>query len=209
MGINKKSHAHEENKVDTKAMLMESAHVLGGLPQTIGTIVEKIKANHDVLESEHNSFFDKLKRVFMKAFNIAEPPLYYTVILTELGTGAKRQERLNYDMFINELEVKGRRYSIFNQKKSAGYNKILSMEEEKLFEFISTQITDCNKMLVLLSAIDEFFKAAASPQNKNRIKGLKIDITSFKNTLIKANSLRAEYASYIEEMAQMKKLGIS
>lgn len=209
MDIKVRQTVREEVKVDTKAMLMDSAHMLGGLPQTIATIVEKVKANHDVLESENNTLFVRFKKVFMKAFNIAEPPLYYTVIIVEPSTGAKRQERVNYDMFINELEVKGRRYAIFSQKKSAGYNKIISMEEDKLFDFISAQITDCNKMLVLLNAIDEFFKAAADQANKSRIKGLKIDITSFKNTLVKANSLRVEYAAYIEEAEQMKKLGIS
>ena len=208
MNIVSKQTGREEKQIDTKAMLMDSAHILGGLPQTLGTIVEKIKANHDILESEHETFFVKLKRTFMKAFNIQEAPLQYTVIIVEPSTGAKRQEKINYEMFVTEIEVKARRYSIFNQKKSAGYNKISTMEEDKLFEFISAQISDCNRMLVMLNALDEFFKVAANPVNKSRIKGLKIDLTSFKNTVIKANSLRVEYATYIEEAEQMKKLGI-
>ena len=83
------------------------------------------------------------------------------------------------------------------------------MNESGIFDLISGLITDCNKMIVLLNSLDEFFKAAASPANKSKVKGLKIDITSFKNIVIKANTYRAEYSSYIEEAEQMKKLGIS
>ena len=63
--------------------------------------------------------------------------------------------------------------------------------------------------MVHLNSLDDFFKSAAAPINKSKIKGLKIDITTLKNSIVKANQQRVEYTSYIEEEAQMKRLGIS
>ena len=40
------------------------------------------------------------------------------------------------------------------------------------------------------------------------IKGMKIELTALKNTLIKSNQYKAEYTSYIEEQRQMRQLGI-
>lgn len=197
-----------EAKVDTKAMLMEAIEVLGGLPGTLGGILEKIKANHEVIERSNDTVFNKIRKLFRKAFNLEEPPIYYPIIIVEPGTGAKRQEKLNYNQFVSDIAIKAKRYTILSQKKSSGYQKILAMEESKLFEFIAAQISDCNKMLLNMTVLDEFFKTAASPGDKSKIKGLKIHLTTMKNTIVKANQKRSEYASYVEEVAQMKKLGI-
>jgi hypothetical protein len=62
---------------------------------------------------------------------------------------------------------------------------------------------------IVSNAMDEFFKNTAAPSNKSKVKGLKIDITTLKNSIVKANQQRVEYTSYIEEEAQMKKLGIN
>jgi hypothetical protein len=140
---------------------------------------------------------------------LEEPPLYYPIIIVEHGTGAKKHEKINYNQFIADIATKAKRYTIFTQKKSQGYSKIVSMEEPKLFDFLSAQVTDCNRLLVLLNSLDDYFKAVATPQEKSRIKGLKIDITNMKNLVIKTNQKRADYASYIEEVEQMKRLGIS
>ncbi|MBB5224746.1 hypothetical protein [Treponema ruminis] len=198
-----------EKRIDTKALIMGALQVLGSTPSQIVAIAQKIQENHDVLESEHNSFMDKLKRALRKAFGIAEKPLFYNIIIVDQTTGAKRTEKLNYQTFMTDLATKSRRYASVAQPNSPGYKKIMSMPEEKIAEFVSAQITDCNRLMVHLNSLDDYFKSAAAPANKSKIKGLKIDITTLKNSIVKANQQRVEYTSYIEEEAQMKRLGIS
>ena len=41
-----------------------------------------------------------------------------------------------------------------------------------------------------------------------KVKGLKIDLSSYRNAIIAANKKRGEYASAKEEIEQMQKLGI-
>ena len=198
-----------EKRIDTKALIMGALQVLGSTPPQIGTIASKIQENHDLLESEHNSFMDKLKRALRKAFGIAEKPLYYNVVIVDQTTGAKRTEKIHYQTFMTDLATKTRRFASVAQPNSPGFKKISAMPEEKIADFVSSQITDCNRLMVHLNALDDFFKTAASPANKSKVKGLKIDITTLKNSIVKANQQRVEYTSYIEEEAQMKRLGIT
>ncbi|MCR4821865.1 MAG: hypothetical protein K5873_03220 [Treponema sp.] len=209
LNIQKEESKKAEKKIDTKALIMAALQVLGATPPQLGAIATKIQENHDILESEHNTFMDKLKRTLRKAFNIAEKPLYYSVTITEQTTGAKRIEKIHYQNFLTDLATKARRYASVAQTNSPGYKKIASMPEEKIAEFVAMQIAECNKLMVILNAMDEFFKITAAPSNKSKIKGLKIDITTLKNSVVKANQQRVEYTSYVEEEAQMKKLGIS
>ncbi|WP_294429351.1 hypothetical protein [uncultured Treponema sp.] len=208
LNVAKDSDKKTEKRIDTKALIMGALQVLGAMPQQIAVIAQKIQDNHDLLQSEHNSFFDKLKRALRKAFGIAEKPLFYTVTIVEQTTDTKRSERINYQTFMTDLATKTRRYASVAQTNSPGYKKISAMPEEKIAEFVSNQISECNHLLVLLNALDDFFKAAASPTNKSKVKGLKIDIATLKNSIVKANQLRVEYTSYIEEEAQMRRLGI-
>ena len=198
-----------EKKIDTKALIMGSLQIFGATPQQISLIMQKIQDNHDLLQSEHNTFMDKVKRTLRKAFGIEEQPLVYSVPIIEQTTGAKRIEKINYQTFMTDLATRAKRYASLAQTNSPGYKKISSMPEEKIAEFVTGQINDCNKLLVILNSLDDFFKAAAAPANKTKVKGLKIDIATFKNSIVKANQQRVEYTSYIEEEAQMKRLGIT
>lgn len=209
LSVAKGNEKKAEKRIDTKALIMGALQVLGATPPQIGTIAQKIQENHDVLESEHNSFMDKLKRSLRKAFGIEEKPLFYSVAIIDQTTGTKRIEKINYQSFMTDLATKARRYASVSQTSSPGYKKIMAMPEEKIAEFVAAQIADCNRLLVLLGALDDFFKSTASPANKSKVKGLKIDITTLKNSIVKANQQRVEYTSYIEEEAQMKKLGIT
>ena len=209
LNVQKEADKKTVKRVDTKALIMGALQVLGSTPPQIGAIAQKIHDNHDLLLSEHNSFMDKLKRVFRKAFGIAEKPVVYNLIIVEQTTGAKRTERIEYQAFMSELATKAKRYASIAQANSPNYQKIFAMPEEKIADFVAAQISECNHLMVQLNALDEYFKATANPMNKSKVKGLKIDIATLKNSIVKANQQRVEYTSYIEEEAQMKRLGIT
>ena len=116
---------------------------------------------------------------------------------------------MNYFQFLTDLDIRARRFASAGTKKSATYEKIYTMKEDKILEYVNNQIVECQKMLKILNGLDEFFKTAPMPQNRNRIKGLKMEITSLKNSIVKANQHRSEYSAYIEEAEQLKKLGIT
>jgi len=80
--------------------------------------------------------------------------------------------------------------------------------EETVLGFINRQLADNREILLELNALDEYFKSQASAVNKDKIKGMKMELVTMKNTLVKANQKRAEYVSVAEEKMQLEKLGI-
>ncbi len=208
LNVTKKSEKSDEKKIDTKEILMETVRLLGGIPLHIEQITNKIRDNHDILESEHNSIKDKFVKALRRAFGLPDKTSVYQVVITDQRTGAQRTEKIDYNAFMTDLSVKQRRYGACSNKKTQGYAKLNSLPEDKILSFLSAQITECQRAIVHLNALNDYFKNTATPLNKSRIKGFKIDVDALKNTIVKINQMRAEYVSYMEEEEQMRKLGI-
>ena len=196
-------------KVDTKEMILDALRTLGALYPQLNAVIEKVSFNHNILQGEKNTFFDKLKEIFRRAFNLKEPPVIYEIIEFDRASQRKRKVTINYHDFLASLNRRNRVYASFSQKNSQGYQRVANIEEDKILDFVKKQCSECQALTVQLNALDEFFKSTCQPSNKARIKGMKMDLEAMKNTLVNVNQKRAEYVSYIEEQAQMKKLGIT
>ena len=64
--------------------------------------------------------------------------------------------------------------------------------------------TESKLFTELLKTID---KVKRNGNDKLKVKGMKIDLDSFRNTIITVNKKRSEYISVREEAEQLKKLG--
>lgn len=198
----------KKKKIDTKEILMGAVHALSGLAPQLMKIMEKINENHNLLQAEHQSFFDKFVHALRKAFNIDEPTVLYTINITDATTGTVRREKINIHVFISEIERKINFYNSFSLKHLPGYQKIEKNTAEKILEFLNKQISEAQRLVVQIAALDAFFKEAGNPDTKKLIKGMKMELTTMKNTIINTNQHRADYISLVEEEAQMRKLGI-
>ena len=204
------SNKKEEKKIqiNTKELLMDAVRALGAAAPLFEQIVQKVDENHKVLQSEHNGFLDKLLALIRQAFNRPEKPVVYTVTVTEPLTQSRKQEDINYQDFITDINRRRRTYNSFSIKKAPGYVKIENQTEKAIQEYLAKQISECNRLMQLLAALDEYFKSAPAIENRPKIKGLKMELTSLKNCIVKTNQRKAEYTALIEEEEQLKKLGI-
>ena len=75
--------------------------------------------------------------------------------------------------------------------------------------FVNKQISEIQSAFIIINALDAYFKNKVAAEHKARIKGMQIELSALRNSIINANKKRAEYASFKEEAAQMQKLGIS
>lgn len=204
----KKNTVKKEATVDIHDMLMESIRLLGTSADQLDIILSKILANHDVIQSEHNTLGDKFSKFIRKLFGLSEPSIDYEVVITDKHTEAKKREKINFNAFSENLSKRIRYFSSFSVKNTPGYNKISAMPEEKSLEFLNIQISEFKKLTVLLEALDEHFKTIALAPDRNKIRGIKIELTSLNNIIVKVNQHRAEYVAFKEEQIQMEKLGI-
>ncbi|MBQ9630467.1 MAG: hypothetical protein IJR49_02640 [Treponema sp.] len=198
----------EKKEIDTKELLIEAVMIISSLAPQYEQVNAKVNANHELLASTHNSFFDKIRRAIRKAFNLQEPKEMYELVITNQKTDLRTQQKIEYHAFYENIERKKRVLSSFNGKQSAEFHKIESSTEDAILNFINKQISDNQEIIVLLNALDDYFKEQIKGPEKERIKGMKIELVTMKNTVIKANQKRAEYVSVVEEKSQMKKMGV-
>lgn len=209
IGTEKKVEKKQVEVVDSHAMLMDAVKALSVISETLDIFVEKISNNHEVLESEETSLGIKIARFFRKIFGMKEPPVFYEVIVSDHTSDAKHREKINYNQFITDLAKKSKYFASFGTPRTPGFNKISALKDNEIIEFINKNLADIVKYQHQITALDIFFKNEASPLNKQRIKGLKMELTTLKNQIVKTNQRRAEYQAYVEEQLQLKRLGIT
>lgn len=207
--VTKETKEVKEKVVDTRAILMDSVRTLAAVSPQLDSVVSKLEENCDVIENQKMSFWEKISDLLRQAFNIDKKPLIYKIIIVEPLTQAKKSEEVNFNSFLINIQKRSKYYTSFSMKKTPGYEKIDTLSDEKVLEFLNKQLAECQKLLVMLTAFDDFFKETASPMDRIKIKGIKMEITSIKNTIVKTNQRKADYSSVIEEQVQLKKLGIT
>jgi hypothetical protein len=83
------------------------------------------------------------------------------------------------------------------------------MDEKQILDLLTRHVAELGNILKECAGLDEYFKQTASPELRERVRGIKVEIAAIRNSLVKANQCRAEYASQVEEQQQLKKLGIT
>lgn len=195
-------------KIDTHAILMESLRLVGTTYDTYKIILDKIMANHEVLQNGKKSFKEKFLKLLRNIFGLEEPSVDYEVTLVDKRTETKKKEIVHYKDFSAGLSKRIKIYSAFAMKDAPGYSKISQQPDTAILDYLNKQITENNHLFALIVALDEFFKNTVQPMDRPKIKGCSMELTVVKNILVKANQQRSDYIAYAEEAEQMKKLGI-
>jgi hypothetical protein len=93
--------------------------------------------------------------------------------------------------------------------RGTGAAKLQSMQDEQLISFLERNIRDLQSYHKTLTALDEYFKAEVGKQDREKVRGIKPELGTIKNAIIRANAKRHEYSAQKEEEDQLKRLGVS
>ena len=85
-------------KVDIHAILMESLRLVGTTYDSYKVVLDKVIANHDVLQSGKKSFQEKLKKLLRNLFGLEEPSVDYEVVITDLQSTVSKSS--GKDMYV-------------------------------------------------------------------------------------------------------------
>lgn len=198
----------EKRAISFKATLMEGIRTLGTLNFTLDDALRKIDGNSALLESEKNGFVDKLRRLIRRMLNKTDEEIFYDVEFFDAATSTSKTERLNYSDFRLEVERKARFLAALNNKTASVYKKLEAANDEQVLAVLGKNIEELQSIHKSLSSLDVFFKSEASREDRDKMRGIKPELTGIKNGIIKANQKRHEYIAQKEELEQMKKLGI-
>ena len=86
--------------------------------------------------------------------------------------------------------------------------KLEQMQDEQLISFLERNIRDLQTIHKTLTTLDEYFKSEVDKEDRDKVKGIKPELATIKNAIVRANSKRHEYTAKKEEEEQLKRLGV-
>ena len=195
-------------KASHKDILLSGIQVVGTSAGLLNDVAQKLDENQTVLENQKKGFWEKLRLLVRSMMSSDPEDVVYELQFIDQATGSEVWEHLNFFQFRTDLEKK---IKIFGRMtgQSPLMAKLKAMAEEQVFGYLERAIKDLQNLHRTLTALDEYFKSSVPRAERDKIKGIKPELASIKNSYIKANQIRHDYSAQKEEEEQMKKLGIN
>ena len=197
----------ETRTINPHDLLMSAVFSLGVMSSILGGLYVKLSDNFDLLFYVKKTFFTKFMEALKKALGLKEKERECTIAVIDQQSGSKSTQTIQVNSFLMQISKLSHIYAGIASKGNE-YNKINSAKEEDALIFLNRQIQENQKLFTVINALDEHFKSHVEILQRPKVKGLKIDLSSYRNAIISANKKRGEYVSAKEEIEQMKKLGI-
>ncbi|MDR0585391.1 MAG: hypothetical protein LBG57_13745 [Treponema sp.] len=194
--------------VNFKTILLEGIQVIGGSANALTEIAGKIDENEAVLASRKKTFWEKVRNIIRQMMNSQPEEVIYEVQYMDITKGAPVKEKINYRQFRSDMDKKIRFFSSLGGQGPA-FSKLSAMSEEQIISYLERSIRDLQSLHRTLGALDEFFKGNAAKEDREKIKGIKPELATIKNSIVRSNQLRHEYSAQKEEEKQLKRLGVS
>jgi len=195
-------------KVDFKSILLDGIQNLGSSGQIIMDIMTKVEFNQSVMESRKKSIFEQIKLLLQQMLNKEPEATIYEVEYMDPIKNVRIHEKININIFKNDLLKKIKMLNTMNIRNSPGMVKLEALQDEQLISFLEKNIRELQNLHKLLEALDEYFKTEVTREDRDKIRGIKPELATVKNVIVRANSKRHEYNAQKEEDEQLRKLGV-
>jgi hypothetical protein len=193
--------------VTGRELLVEGLNAIGSSGTTVAEIAEKIRANHELMESRQKGFWCRIRKLIEQITKKEPDPVIYELVFNDLVKGKLVKERINYTQFSSEIEKKSRILAALAPRGSAE-KKLDVMEEPQLIEILQRNIKDVTILHKTLTNLDDFFKQNIAKAVRAQIHGIKPELSSLKNAISKASQKLSEYYAQKETEEKLKKFGV-
>jgi len=193
--------------VNFKNILLDGIQVIGGAGACLVEIGTKLDENQVVMESHKKSLLEAIKQLIRQITNAEPEEVIYIVEYLDTAKGVPVKEKVLFHQLRDEMNKKAKILNSF--VRGPAYQKLSAMAEDQIIGYLERNIKDVQTYHRTLSALDEFFKARVDADDRNKIKGIKPELSTLKNSIVRANQLRHEYSASKEEEDQLRRLGIN
>jgi len=198
----------EKRVISFRSTLLDGIRLLASLNFIIDDALKKLDENSNLLESKKNTFMDKVRRIVRQMMNKETPEVIYEVEYFDPIQTASKTEALSYSKFHAETERKIRFLAALSNKTTSTAKRLESGTEEQVLAILAKNLEEVQNTHKEMSALDVYFKSETPREDRERMRGIKTELMTIKNGIVKANQKRHEYIAQKEELEQMKKLGI-
>jgi hypothetical protein len=190
--------------IDQRDALMQAVRQLAAAGAPLADCAVKVAANDHVLRTgaEPRGLQALLKRFARKH---AEAVTYK---IEFLDGAVMRSETIEIAPFLDDLRKTARLLAALVRPDGPAAAKLAAAAEASVLAFVDRQLQALQAAHRRLSGLSEAFRKAAPADAAGVIKGIKLELTSLKNFMVRANQLRHEYTGAREREAQEKRLKV-
>ncbi len=204
----------EEKKVERdkeksfRSILIDGARSLAAAAFPLEDALAKLEDNSVLLESRDQGLGARLRRMIRRLFSPEDKGIVYRVLVLDPATNQRKPEDLDFSRFVEEAQKRASLVASLSQRGGPSQKRMEGLPEDQAYKFLQRNIEELQRTLRLLAALDDYFKEEMPADLQPRLRGIKVEITTIKGAVIKANQKKHEYVAQREELEQMRRLGI-
>lgn len=195
-------------KESLREALIAAIRALSAASRPLETIGENLRINAEAARGQKKGFAQAFREWIDRLTNRTPAKTTYEVEYTEESTGTRHTETIVLDDFLERVGKKSRLYGAFLARSGSPWAKVQKASDEQLYQYINKELGECHVVHRRAGALDAHLKAKAGPAERKKMKGVKIELSSVRNAIVKANQLKHEYVAKKEEHEQLRKLGM-
>ena len=177
---------------DGKAILSEAARLIARPHEELATAIAILEENERLLLDSHGSGGGWLKRLLGVSGAHTAATRAYKVQYAEPGVPMPKTETIDFPAFIPEVQKKSSLFAALSSGSSPAFRRLAATGETQLAAFIDKQLNELLLIHRRLGSLNTLFQARAMEEKKTA-RGIKIELLTIKNCIVKANSKRHEY----------------
>jgi hypothetical protein len=190
--------------VPTRPYLLEAARILARAQGELSAALETLAVNQRLVESRRRGLAAWLRRIFLGAAGRRDSVPVYELEYADNPAAGTQSERIAFDPFLAEARKKTA--LLASLATPAGLSRLESAVEPALLEFVDKLLSDMFLLHRRMSGLNSLFQSRAAEGTKADIRGIRLELVAVKNSVVKANQKRHEYAARREEQEQVRSL---
>ncbi len=191
-----------------KPLALEAVRQLSTCGRELGEAVKKLADNQAILDSRRRSFGQLLRSWLAGASGRSRRPEPVPIEYFNSATSATQTEKIDPHAFLEKAAGKARVLAALGNRMSRASARLREGSEEQVFEFLEATLRELQLIHRRLEGLGTYLRSEASREERERMRGIKLELAAVKNAIIRANRQRHEYVNRKEEERQLRRLGI-
>jgi hypothetical protein len=177
---------------DGREILMDTVRLFSRPSEELATAIVVLEENERLLADSKESGAGWLKRLLGTTPNAKADNRIYKVQYAEPGVPTPKTETIDFPLLIAEVQKKSSLLAALWAGSGPAFNRLASTSEDQLAGFVDKQLNELLLIHRRLGCLNTMFQARVL-QEKKTARGIRIELLTIKNALVKANQRRHEY----------------
>jgi len=175
-----------------REVLMDAVRILARPHEEIATALAVLEENEKLLNAPRQPSGGWLRRLFGGGGAQKEQDRNYKVQYSDPGSPAVKTEVIEIPVFLTETGKKATLLGALAAGSGPAFRKLESTADGTLAAFVDRQLTDLLLIHRRLASLNTLFQSRATA-DKKQLRGIKVELLTIKNSLVKANQRRHEF----------------